>query len=94
MQLQRHAHVGFRAGNRQPLYSHGDVRLGLLVVCRNNRKLDRDHQWRERFRQLWRELYRGGQHRRGTLTVGGQTVTVTQAGATPPSPPTNFRIIR
>ena len=32
--------------------------------------------------------------RTGTLTVAGQTVTVTQAGATPPSAPTNFRIIR
>jgi hypothetical protein len=32
--------------------------------------------------------------RTGTLTVAGQTVTVTQAGVTPPAAPSNLRIIR
>jgi hypothetical protein len=35
-----------------------------------------------------------GAARTGTMTVAGQTVTLTQAGGTPPAPPTNLRIIR
>lgn len=32
--------------------------------------------------------------RTGTLTVAGQTITVTQGTPVPPAPPANFRIIR
>jgi len=35
-----------------------------------------------------------GPARSGTMTVAGQTVTFTQAAATPPTPPSNLRIIR
>jgi hypothetical protein len=38
-----------------------------------------------------------GAARTGTMTVAGQTVTLSQAagtGSTPPTPPSNLRIIR